>query len=178
MQIIDQADHDIMFEAERPSHTPSVREFCTREYFLAAHAGLPSIGLAVDGKCIGGVYMDCGFIHISVLPEYHGQCSLVYGRGLAWAFKHADPIYAEISKSNSKCIRFAEHSGWEKVGSYGGVVYYRSTKKLQERIAARRRRRLPAQATAAPPAMHVAQGRTALQPGMVAAAAEMEASDG
>lgn len=138
--IVEKADHDVMFEAERSSYTPEVRALWTREYFFAARSALPSIGLAADGKCIGGVYMDHGFIHISVLPPYQGKRSLVYARGLAWAFSHADPIYAGILESNRQCIRFAERSGWEKVGRFNGVVYYRSTRQLQVRLEARRRR--------------------------------------
>lgn len=152
VSIVDQADHEVMFEAERSTHTPAVREFCTKEYFLAAHATLPSIGLAADGKCIGGVYMDHGFIHISVLPEYQGKCSLVYGRGLEWAFSYADPIYAGITEENKNCIRFAERSGWEKVGKFNGVVYYRSSKHFQERLKARQVHSQTQQASSPPAA--------------------------
>jgi hypothetical protein len=136
--IIDQVDHDIMYEAEQLSYTPEVRAIWTKEYFLQQRTSLPSIGFVIDGQCIGGVYMDHGFIHISILPAYHGKWSVVYARGLEWALSHADPIYAGIMEVNHKCVYFARHSGWEQVGRYNRVVYYRSTRRLYERLQKRR----------------------------------------
>ena len=140
MYIVDEADHEVMYQAEQASYTPEVREIWSREYFIQQRSNLPSIGMAIDGVCIGGAYMDDGFIHISMLPEYHGKWSLVYAEVLAWAFSHADPIYASILENNKTCLRFSERSGWEMVGRYDEVVYYRSTRCLFERLVARRER--------------------------------------
>lgn len=138
--ITDQIDHDVMYEAEQVSYTPEVRAIWTKEHFLNRRSPLPAIGFAVDGKAIGGVYMDEGFIHVSILPEYQGKWAFAYGRGLEWAMSHADPVYAGIISENQKCIRYAEHSGWEKIGSYNGMTYYRSTRKFFDRLMRRRER--------------------------------------
>lgn len=136
--ITDYIDHNVMYEAEQVSYTPEIRAIWTREHYVSRRRGLPAIGFEVDGKPIGGVYMDHGFIHISLLPEFHGKWAFAYMRGLEWALSHADPIYASIAASNKKCIRYVQQSGWEPVGQYSDVVFYRSNKKLLERLQRRR----------------------------------------
>lgn len=137
--IANKIDHDVMYDVEQTSYTPEVREYWTRERFMTRHVNLPAIGFWSDEKCIGGVYMDDGFIHVSVRPEFHGKWATLYTRGLEWAMSHAEPIYAAIIAGNKKCVRFAEHSGWEKIGLYNDTVYYRSTAQFHERLKNRRR---------------------------------------
>lgn len=140
LYITDHIDHDVMYDAEQVSYTPEIREIWTREKYVNRRRGLPALGLAADGKCIGGIYVEHGFFHVSILPKYYGKCSFIYLHGLKWALSHADPLYAGIMESNERCMRFAEHSGWEKIGRYNGVAYFRSNKKFFDRLTKRRRR--------------------------------------
>lgn len=136
--ITDRIDHDVMYDAEQVSYTPEIREVWDRQKFVHRRMGLPALGFAIDGKCIGGLYVEHGFLHVSVIPEYYGKWASIYLRGLEWALSHADPLYAGIIENNKRCIRFAEHSGWERVGRYNGVAYFRSNRNLLNKMKERR----------------------------------------
>lgn len=138
IHVTNSIDHDVMYEAEQVSYTPEVRAIWTKDYFMKRRRDLPAIGIADGEKSIGGVYMEHGFIHWSVAPDYHGKWAVAYFPCLEWALSQANPIYAGIMESNEKCLRYAEHSGWEQVGRFNQVVFYRSTEDFFLRLLSRR----------------------------------------
>jgi hypothetical protein len=144
LHLIDKVEPEVMLAAEWSGLAPGEREGLDRAAILARFRGLPSIGFACGERCIGGVIVEHGFIHVSVLPEFHGKWGRLYYPALEWALAQSDPLYGMMESDNARCIRFSEQSGWERVGRYGGMDFYRSTRRMLERLRARR------QATASP----------------------------
>ena len=100
-----------------------------KQRFEAFYASCPSVGFEIDGIAIGGAIYDGKYFHIAVLPAYYGRWGRLWQPTLEWLFSVADPVDARIHKTNLRCIRFADHSGFPRIEEDNTWVTYRMSRR-------------------------------------------------
>ena len=121
-----QADLGVMFDAEVMLY-PQLQSLpldMQKRRFKQFYAGCPSTGFEIDGVVIGGAIYDGEEFHIAVLPAYYGRWGRLWQPTLAWLFSVADPVRARVAKSNTRCLRFADHSKFPRITEDEKYVTY------------------------------------------------------
>ena len=121
-----QADLGVMFDAEIAAH-PQL-QFMTldiqKRWFEQCYEHCASTGFEIDGIAVGGAIYDGEEFHIAVLPAYYGCWGRLWQPTLTWLCSVADPVRARVAKSNTRCLRFADHSRFPRIAEDDKYVTY------------------------------------------------------
>ena len=132
LRLTDKADLDVYYEADisRFGSEWALEHGITKERFMAYMADCPSIGGEVDGKPIGGVIFNHWKkdAHIAVLPEYHGRWGSLLTQGFKWLFSQEAFFYVSVEQCNTKCLRFLDRMGFERIKEDEKWVRYKMTR--------------------------------------------------
>ncbi len=121
-----QADLGVMFDAEVSQYpqSPLISLELQKRVFEKFYADCPSTGFEIDGIAVGGAIYDGEEFHIAVLPAYYGRWGRLWQPTLDWLFSVADPVRARVAKSNTRCLRFADHSRFPRIAEDDKYVTY------------------------------------------------------
>lgn len=131
MRIVEPVDPHVFWQAEmsEPVEQRTALIFDrTEEEFCRTLLQYPSIGGEVDGKQVGGCFVDNNnFIHIAVLPEYQGKWGHLFSEGMKWAFTISNTLYALVAKDNLKVRKLVKRVGWQMIWEHEFSELYRVT---------------------------------------------------
>lgn len=128
MRLLDCADFSVIYSIERNTDKELFANFdLTEEEYVRLASKNPSIGFEIDGKNVGGMFIRSQKIHLSVMPEYHGQWGWLFTPAFKWAFSISDPLYAYVSRDNDKVLRFIRRHDWKKVNEIDSTIIFELT---------------------------------------------------
>jgi GNAT superfamily N-acetyltransferase len=128
MRLLPSADFGVMYQAEKETDKDLFLQIdLTEKEYTAIASKYPSIGFEIDGKCVGGMFVRAKKIHLSVLPEYHGQWGWLFTPAFKWAFSVSDPLYAYVSRENEKVLRFIRRHDWKQVNEIDSTIIFELT---------------------------------------------------
>ena len=131
MQLIEQANLEVIYEAERlylaanyPKLSPP-----PLEQFRSRYANAPGVSFMHGDLCVGGIVVHDRLAHIGVLPEYHGAWARLWPAAYRWMFGICDPVYAMVQPSNRKVVALVRRTGGKfvknvKVPQMGSMMLY------------------------------------------------------
>ena len=130
MRLLDRADFSVLYQSEREAEKELFEQFdITESEYITLASKNPSIGFEIDGKCIGGMFINKDKLHLSVLPDYHGKWGFLFTPAFKWAFSVTDPLRAIVSENNKKVIQFIERHDWQLTDKKGSSLIYLLTDK-------------------------------------------------
>ncbi|RSZ61081.1 GNAT family N-acetyltransferase [Massilia atriviolacea] len=118
------ADLGLMYDIEQQRYPAELTALATRERTLAHYRGCASVGYEIDGVAAGGAIFDGHELHLAVLPQYHGRWAWLLKPTLDWLFAQCDPVRVRIEQDNTRCIRFMDSGGWERVAEDPQYITY------------------------------------------------------
>ncbi|TKC91507.1 GNAT family N-acetyltransferase [Trinickia terrae] len=139
----DHLDLGVYYEADASHYAASgidVRQVFSKERFIERYKGCRSIGFVYDDTPIGGVIYDGGYVHIAVLPDYHGRWAWLWESALDWLFGFRTEALAAVDAGNRACLELMRRNGWSPVSDVDGTVTFRITREGRACRAARRGR--------------------------------------
>ena len=105
----------------------------TKEQFINAAKGIPSIGFEASGKSIGGAFFIRHELHLTVHPDHHGKWGRLARLMFEWLYKIEDPVSCKIEVENEKCIRFVKKAGWTQIAADERFVTFKGSSELLKR---------------------------------------------
>ena len=105
----------------------------TKEQFINAAVGVPSVGFEASGKLIGGAFFIRHELHLTVHPDHHGKWGRLVRLMCEWLYKIEDPVSCKIEVDNEKCIRFAKKAGWTQIAADERFVTFQGSGELLKR---------------------------------------------
>jgi GNAT superfamily N-acetyltransferase len=96
----------------------------SKESFIAHYRDCPSLGFMYGDTHIGGLIFDRGYVHLAVLPEFHGRWAILWDSALDWLFSVAPQVLAVVEADNAVCIEFMRRDGWPRLSVDGNKITY------------------------------------------------------
>jgi GNAT superfamily N-acetyltransferase len=128
MRLLPSADFSVMYQAERESDKDLFMQVdLTEEEYVRIASKYPSVGFEVNGINIGGMFIRANKLHLSVMPEYHGQWGWLFEPAFKWAFSVSDPLYAYVSRDNEKVLRFIRRHDWKQTHEIDSTIIFELT---------------------------------------------------
>ncbi|WP_205962509.1 GNAT family N-acetyltransferase [Paraburkholderia phosphatilytica] len=131
LRITDQLDLGVYYDADASYYEASgihAQTVFTKEKFIAHYRNCRSIGFAYDDTPIGGVIYYRGYVHIAVLPDYHGRWAWLWEAALEWLFSFEQAALALVDAGNRPCLELMRRNGWSPVSHVDGSVIFRITR--------------------------------------------------
>jgi len=96
----------------------------SKELFIAHYRDCPSLGFMYGDREMGGMIFDRGYVHLAVLPEFHGRWAILWERALDWLFRISPRVLAVVEADNAVCIEFMTRNGWPRLSVDGNKITY------------------------------------------------------
>lgn len=131
-RLAEKADFGQIYDLEMLRYGPEKMALfnITREQFIDAAKGVPSIGFEASGKLIGGAFFIRHELHLTVHPDHHGRWGRLAHLMFEWLFKIENPATCRIEADNATCISFAKKAGWTQVAADERYVTFKGSSEL------------------------------------------------